>query len=126
MNCQSGHGRSSSLSNSKVSRRGGQLQRVGIARALINAPSIVFGDEPTGSLNRTTTTQVIDLFCEVHHAGTTLVVVTHDPLVAARADRVVMLVDGLVRDDLALGRYDGDPDGARMGQVSELTHSRGV
>jgi len=94
--------------------------------ALINAPKIVFGDEPTGSLNRATTTQVLDLFGEVHRAGTTLVVVTHDPLVAARADRVVMLVDGLVRDDLSLGTYPGDDDGTRLNQVSELMHSRGV
>lgn len=105
---------------------GGQLQRIGIARALINAPKIVFGDEPTGSLNRATTTQVLDLFGEVHRAGTTLVVVTHDPLVAAQADRVVMLVDGLVRDDLSLDTYSGDDDGARLNQVSELMHAHGI
>lgn len=105
---------------------GGQLQRVGIARALINEPAVVFGDEPTGALNRATSAQVLDLFGDVHRAGTTLVLVTHDPLVAARADRVVMLVDGAVRDDFMLGTYDGDPDGSRLDRVTELMHARGI
>ena len=64
---------------------GGQLQRAGICRALINDPGIVFADEPTGALNSATALQILDLLGEIHASGTTLVMVTHDTQVAARA-----------------------------------------
>lgn len=105
---------------------GGQLQRVGIARALINQPTLVFGDEPTGALNRSTATQVLDLLGDVQRNGTTVVLVTHDPLVAARADRLIMLVDGHITDDLALGSYTTATASERIARVSELMQQRGT
>ena len=80
---------------------GGQLQRAGICRALINDPGIVFADEPTGALNSATALQILDLLGEIHASGTTLVMVTHDTQVAARADRVLVLVDGRIMEDLS-------------------------
>ncbi|MEU6927622.1 ABC transporter ATP-binding protein [Streptomyces sp. NPDC046374] len=80
---------------------GGQQQRVALARALITAPAVLFGDEPTGALDSTTGREVLDMLrALVDDDGQTLVMVTHDPVAAARADRVVFLVDGRVRGEL--------------------------
>ncbi|HEY8465490.1 MAG TPA: ABC transporter ATP-binding protein [Solirubrobacterales bacterium] len=79
---------------------GGQQQRVAIARALISKPAVVFADEPTGNLDSASSTQVLELLRRsVDELGHTVVVVTHDPRVAAYADRVVLLVDGMVATD---------------------------
>ena len=79
---------------------GGQLQRAAIARALINSPDLIFGDEPTGALNAATATEIMDLLSEINREGRTVVLVTHDPNVAARARRVVVLQDGAIDGDL--------------------------
>ena len=79
---------------------GGQLQRAAIARALINSPDLIFGDEPTGALNAATATEIMDLLTEINREGRTVVLVTHDPNVAARARRVVVLQDGVIDGDL--------------------------
>lgn len=85
---------------------GGQQQRVAIARALVNNPALLLADEPTGALDSKTSDEVLDLFSELHQQGLTVVVVTHDPLVGARADRLVTLSDGRVIDDkLQNGRF---------------------
>ena len=105
---------------------GGQLQRAGICRALINEPGIVFADEPTGALNSATAAQILDLLGEVHTSGTTLVVVTHDAQVAARADRVLLLVDGGVVEDLALGGYREAQASQRLATVSQALQRRSV
>ena len=79
---------------------GGQQQRVAIARALISKPAVVFADEPTGNLDSSSSTQVLELLRRsVDELGMTVVVVTHDPRVASYADRVVLLVDGKVATD---------------------------
>jgi len=79
---------------------GGQQQRVAIARALISKPAVVFADEPTGNLDSTSSTQVLELLRRsVDEFGHTVVLVTHDPRVASYADRVVLLVDGKVAED---------------------------
>lgn len=81
---------------------GGQQQRVAIARALITRPAVLFGDEPTGALDSTTSREVLDMLRElVDEDGQTVVMVTHDPVAAARADRVVFLVDGHLAGELA-------------------------
>lgn len=91
---------------------GGQLQRASICRALINEPSLIFGDEPTGALNSTAAQQVLAAFATIHAQGTTVILVTHDPQVAVRANRAVIIGDGQVRDDLTLGPYQrADSDG---------------
>ncbi len=75
---------------------GGQRQRVALARALINDPAIVLADEPSGNLDTETEAQVLDLFDEFHDVGTTFLVVTHEPHVADRAERVIHLLDGRI------------------------------
>ncbi|MFC9615299.1 ABC transporter ATP-binding protein [Streptomyces sp. NPDC056938] len=92
---------------------GGQQQRVALARALITRPAVLFGDEPTGALDTTTGRQVLTLLRElVDREGQTTVMVTHDPIAAARADRVVFLVDGRVVDELLTP--DAETVAARM------------
>lgn len=83
---------------------GGQLQRIGICRALINEPTIVLGDEPTGALDSTAAAEVLDILGEINAEGTTVVLVTHDATVAARADRVLYMVDGRIVADRQQGR----------------------
>ena len=78
---------------------GGQQQRVSIARALVNQPSIVLADEPTGALDSKTSLEIMQLFEELHQQGITLVVITHDEEVAEYAKRVVILRDGEIIED---------------------------
>jgi putative ABC transport system ATP-binding protein len=73
---------------------GGQRQRVAIARALANDPLVVLADEPTGNLDSAATVEVLRLFDDLHEAGQTLVVVTHDSRIAATADRLITMRDG--------------------------------
>ncbi|GGX30180.1 ABC transporter ATP-binding protein [Undibacterium squillarum] len=73
---------------------GGQLQRAAIARALLNQPSLLLADEPTGNLDSKSATDVLQLFSELHSLGQTIVLVTHDPNVAAKAQRTILLNDG--------------------------------
>lgn len=85
---------------------GGQLQRAAICRAMINHPEILFGDEPTGALNSSATKEVMDILGQINRDGTTVLLVTHDAKVAARADRVIYLEDGKIKDDFSLGKYN--------------------
>lgn len=80
---------------------GGERQRVGIARALVNRPALVLADEPTGALDQATGRQVLALFRELHAEGTTLAVITHDPLVADTFTRQVRIVDGRLSEEPA-------------------------
>jgi len=75
---------------------GGQKQRVAIARALIGKPRLILADEPTGALDSETSKQIMDLLSEIHRSGITVLVVTHDPEVAARTQRTIRLKDGKV------------------------------
>ena len=105
---------------------GGQLQRAGICRALINDPAVLFADEPTGALNYSAATSILDLFGRVHASGATMVVVTHDARVAARADRVLVLVDGGIVEDLRLGPYEEETAQARLETVAAALHRHSV
>lgn len=75
---------------------GGQCQRVAIARALVNDPKIVFGDEPTGNLDSSTGQMILAMFRELHESGRTVVLVTHDPKIAAVTHRVIEIKDGKI------------------------------
>ena len=82
------------LENKPNQLSGGQQQRVAIARAIINRPSLLLADEPTGALDSSTTAEVLELFDELHQQGITLVMVTHEDNVAARAQRIARFQDG--------------------------------
>ena len=84
---------------------GGEAQRVGIARALINTPKLVFADEPTGALNSATGKDVLDTLTEFNNQGQSIVMVTHDIKSARRGNRVIYLKDGEVAGILDLGKY---------------------
>lgn len=77
---------------------GGQRQRVAIARAIVNEPSIVLADEPTGNLDSTSGGDILDIFSRLHSEGHTMIMVTHDSAVAARADRIINIHDGRIQD----------------------------
>jgi putative ABC transport system ATP-binding protein len=78
---------------------GGQRQRVAIARALVNEPSLLLADEPTGNLDSSTSDEIMRVFGELHAQGQTILVVTHEPSIAAHAERVVVLRDGRLDSD---------------------------
>jgi putative ABC transport system ATP-binding protein len=86
---------------------GGQRQRVAIARALVNKPSIILADEPTGNLDSKTGKEIMALFRALHDAGNTIVLVTHEPELAANAHRIIHLLDGRISSDELVGN-DGD------------------
>jgi len=97
-------GLGSRMSHQPNELSGGQRQRVAIARALVNEPSILLADEPTGNLDSTTSEEIMLLFDELHRAGNTVVLVTHEPDIAEHAWRKVTLRDGKVTSDQATAR----------------------
>jgi len=86
---------------------GGQLQRACICRSMINSPKMLFADEPTGALNRSSSDEVMKELLSLNREGTTVMCVTHDPKVAAKCSRVLYLVDGNIIGEKALGPFDG-------------------
>lgn len=81
---------------------GGQRQRVAIARAIVNEPSILLADEPTGNLDSQAGGDILHIFEDLHKAGNTVIMVTHDHAVAERADRIIRIMDGRISDDHSL------------------------
>ncbi|GIU81036.1 MAG: ABC transporter ATP-binding protein [Acidobacteria bacterium] len=79
---------------------GGQRQRVAIARALVNNPSILLADEPTGALDSKTSIEIMELFEKLHSEGNTIIIVTHERDIAARAHRIITIRDGMIESDL--------------------------
>ena len=78
---------------------GGQRQRVAVARAMVNHPSIILADEPTGNLDSKTSIEIMQLFSEIQSLGNTIILVTHEESIATHAHRIVRLIDGLVESD---------------------------
>ena len=88
---------------------GGQRQRVAVARALVNHPSIILADEPTGNLDSKTGDEIMALFDHLHAIGNTIVVVTHEPDIAEFAHRIVTIRDGSIYSDHPSTRHAGEP-----------------
>ena len=91
---------------------GGQQQRVAIARALVNDPAVLLADEPTGNLDSETSEDIMRVFGDLHHAGRTIIMVTHDEDVARHAERVIRVRDGVLVADGAPGRSPIEPGNA--------------
>jgi putative ABC transport system ATP-binding protein len=99
------------LENRDISQAsGGQLQRVGICRALMGDPKIIFGDEPTGALNSKSANEIMTLLAQIHQAGVTILLVTHDIKVAAKTGRVLFILDGKIAGEYQPGVYDETRD----------------
>ena len=89
---------------------GGQLQRACICRSMINHPNLIFADEPTGALNRTTSEEVMEELRKINDDGTTIMLVTHDVKVAAKCTRVMYIVDGNIKGEYNLDKYNNETD----------------
>lgn len=87
---------------------GGQLQRACICRSMINKPKMIFADEPTGALNRSSSDEVMQELRKINEEGTTIMLVTHDVKVAAQCTRVIYIVDGNIKGEYHLERYSDD------------------
>ncbi len=85
---------------------GGQLQRACISRSMINDPKMIFADEPTGALNRTSSDEVMEELARLNSEGTTIMLVTHDVKVAAKCTRILYIVDGNIKGEYNLDKYD--------------------
>ncbi|CAH8704957.1 ABC transporter ATP-binding protein [Paenibacillus thiaminolyticus] len=105
---------------------GGQLQRAGICRALMNSPRIIFGDEPTGALNSQSAQEIMDLFSEINAEGTAVMLVTHDVKVAARTERIMFMRDGTIVSDLQLPKFDGTNMDGRIEKVTVKMREIGI
>jgi len=104
---------------------GGEAQRVGIVRALINKPALLFADEPTGALNSASGTAVLDVICELHALGQSVVMVTHDIKTALRGGRIIYLRDGAVSGELKLEPYAAGEKSSRMEKLQKFLERMG-
>jgi len=92
--------------NNITQASGGQLQRAGICRALINDPDIIFGDEPTGALDSKSAAEIMSILADINKKGTTVMLVTHDVKVAAKSERILYMVDGNIVAQKKMSKYD--------------------
>ncbi|WP_422659837.1 ABC transporter ATP-binding protein [Paenibacillus sp. EC2-1] len=105
---------------------GGQLQRAGICRALMNNPRIIFGDEPTGALNSQSAQEIMDILSEINAEGTAVMLVTHDAKVAARTERVMFMRDGAIVNELKFPKFEGTDMDGRVEEVTERMREIGI
>lgn len=103
---------------------GGEAQRVGIVRALINSPKIVFADEPTGALNSGSAKNVLDIMTDINRTGQSIAMVTHDIKTASRGNRILYLRDGIIESELTLPFYEKD-DTQRMKKLQDFLEQMG-
>jgi putative ABC transport system ATP-binding protein len=112
------------IENRKITEvSGGQLQRASICRAVLHNPDILFGDEPTGALNSKTSEEILDLFELLNENGMTILLVTHDAKVSARAERVIFMKDGVLEYEL---RFAHDDHHTRLGLINEKMSALGI
>ncbi len=97
---------------------GGEAQRAAIARAMINSPSLIFADEPTGALNRKNSDDVLKLLTELNSNGQSLLMVTHDVRAAVHGNRILYLEDGQILDELTLSAYNANEEKERAEKVN--------
>jgi putative ABC transport system ATP-binding protein len=105
---------------------GGQLQRAGICRALMGNPNIIFGDEPTGALNSKTAAEIMDILAEINEDGTTILLVTHDAIVAAKSERILFMLDGKIASEMALPKFKGERLEERVEAVAAKMREIGI
>lgn len=115
----------SSWSKFPAQLSGGEAQRVGIVRALINSPRILFADEPTGALNSASSELVLDVFTNVNRNGQSVVMVTHDIQTALRGNRILYLRDGVICGDLQLGAYSEKENAERQEKLKHFLEEMG-
>jgi len=106
--------------NNITQASGGQLQRAGICRALINDPDIIFGDEPTGALDSKSATEIMSILADINEKGTTVMLVTHDVKVAAKTERILYMVDGNIVAQKKMCKYDAEHDDIKEREESIL------
>lgn len=105
---------------------GGQLQRAGICRALMSSPRIVFGDEPTGALNSQAAQEIMDILASINADGTAVMLVTHDPKVAAQTERVLFMADGNIVSETRFAEESGIDMDERIRRVTAEMREIGV
>ena len=115
----------SSWSKYPAQLSGGEAQRVGIVRAMINSPKIVFADEPTGALNSKASESVLDIFTHVNYIGQSIVMVTHDIKTALRGNRILYLRDGVICGDLKLDVYSEEESFERQEKLKHFLAEMG-
>lgn len=104
---------------------GGECQRVGIVRALINKPEIVFADEPTGALNSSSSNDVLDVFSRINQQGQSIVIVTHDIKTAVRGNRLIYVKDGTIDGELRLDTYREEEHAKRKEMIQAFLKEMG-
>lgn len=105
---------------------GGQLQRAGICRALMSSPRIIFGDEPTGSLNSKSAQEIMNLFSEINMEGIAVMLVTHDVKVAVRAERILFMSDGKIVSQTLFPKFNGMDTEDRIKKVTAKMQEIGI
>ena len=104
---------------------GGELQRVGLVRAIINDPKVIFADEPTGALNSANSIAVLDIMNDLNESGKSIIMVTHDMKSAVRGNRVLYLKDGVILNEISLGKYDKDSEKQRLDLLKDFLEEMG-
>lgn len=117
----------SELENRNITQvSGGQLQRAGICRALMNSPKIIFGDEPTGALNSKSAQDIMDILLKINEEGTAIMLVTHDAKMAARAERILFMQDGSIVSELLLSKFNGINIDERAKMIAQKMQEIGI